>query len=229
MKNKSIFGIIVFYIIAIGLRYFTNETELLSQIDNPFLKIILQAIGPAIGALVAMKFFNLKFSMSLNGLYSKSLIPIIIFWILPILIISTKAYFINGNFAYSTVLAILVYGLLEEIGWRGFLQQQLKSLPKIISILTIATLWFIWHLNFEISIGNLLYFAILVLGSWGIGLLADKTKSLLAVASFHSLNNFYSEWNILNISIVGILVFVWILAIIYLTKLEKDNGSQQKI
>ena len=121
MKKKSIYGIIVFYTIAVGVRYLTNETELISGITNVFLKIIIQAIGPAVGALVALKIFNLKFSMSLKGFYPKTMIPLILFWILPVLIIAANAFFTKGNFAYLTVIAILTYGLLEEIGWRGFL------------------------------------------------------------------------------------------------------------
>lgn len=221
MNIKSILGVLVFFIIAIGLRFLTNETALLTNVDNPFFKIIFQAVGPAIGALVAVKAFNLKFNMSLKGLYNQATIPFIIFWILPLFIISTKAYFVTGHFAFITVFAVLVYGLLEEIGWRGFLYEQLKPLPKIINILVVAVLWFIWHLNFKMTLSNLFFFGILVLGSWGIGLVADKTKSLLAVASFHSLNNFYSEWNALNLVIIGGLIIAWILAVIYISKAEK--------
>ena len=123
------------------------------------------------------------------------------------------------------MIAILTYGLLEEIGWRGFLHQQLKSIPKIWNILIVAILWFVWHLNFEISISNFIFFIILVLGSWGIGVVADKTKSLLAVASFHSLNNFYSEWDIKNISIITLLIVIWVLAILYLKKMNKKRDQ----
>lgn len=227
MSRKSILGIITFFVTAIAFRYLTSKTDLiLTNINSEFLKIIVTAIGPTIGVLVAVKAFNLKFPMNLKGNYKKLLIPFLIFWIVPLIIITTKAYFLKGNFAITTVFAILVYGLLEEIGWRGFLYEQLKPLPKFINILIVTILWFIWHLNFELSISNLIFFLILLLGSWGIGLVADKTKSLLAAASFHSLNNFYSEWNTLNLLIIGTLVLIWILSIIYHTKrIELKNGS----
>ncbi len=226
MSRKSILGIIIFFIIVISLRYLTNKTDLIiTYINSKFLKIIITAIGPTIGVLVAVKIFNLKFPMSLKGNYKKIIIPFLLFWALPLIIITTKAYFLKGNFALTTVFAILVYGLLEEIGWRGFLYEQLKPLPKFANILIVAGLWFIWHLNFELSLSNLIFFLILLLGSWGIALVADKTKSLLAVASFHSLNNFYSEWNSINLLIIGTLVLIWILALIYHPKKELKNGS----
>lgn len=226
MSRKSILGIIIFFVIAISLRYLTNKTDLIiTYINSEFLKIIITAIGPTIGVLVAVKIFNLKFPMSLKGNYKKLLIPFLLFWALPLIIITTKAYFLKGNFALTTVFAILVYGLLEEIGWRGFLYEQLKPLPKFVNILIVAVLWFIWHLNFELSLSNLIFFLILLLGSWGIALVADKTKSLLAVASFHSLNNFYSEWNSINLLIIGTLVLIWILALVYHPKKELKNGS----
>ena len=222
IKFKSIIAIAVFYVIAITLRYLTNKTSILTGIENDFLKTILQGIAPAVGALVACVFFRIKMEMGLRGNFRNSTIPLLIYWIFPIFLIGTVAYFTNGTLPFVPIITILIYGLLEEIGWRGFLQQILEPLPKFAGILIIAVLWFIWHLNFEISISNLLFFGILLLGSWGIGLVADKTKSLLAVASFHSLNNFFTELNTQKIIILTILLTVWILSIIYRKKFEKS-------
>ena len=191
VKQKSIIAITVFYVIAVVLRYLTNKTSILSGIDNVFFKTILQGIGPAIGALIACALFRIKMEMGLKGNFKNYSIPILIYWIFPILLIGVTAYFTIGTFPFISILAILTYGLLEEIGWRGFLQQLLHPLPKFVGIFVITILWFVWHLNFELTSSNLFFFGILFLGSWAIGLVADKTKSLLAVASFHSLNNFF--------------------------------------
>ena len=58
--KKRIFAIILFYAIAVLIRYLTNKTGLLDHIENAFLKICLQGVGPTIGALLAIKFFCLK-------------------------------------------------------------------------------------------------------------------------------------------------------------------------
>jgi len=65
--SNKIYAIIVFYSIAITLRYLTNKTTILDNVDSSFLRIILQGIGPAIGALCALKLFGLKSSYSLSG------------------------------------------------------------------------------------------------------------------------------------------------------------------
>jgi membrane protease YdiL (CAAX protease family) len=219
VKNKTIYAIAVFYAIAIALRYLTNKTSVLSVVENSFIKIILQGIGPTIGVIVASLIFKIKFHpMTLKGNYKQILVPFSTYWFLPILLISAHAFLTKGSFPVLTVSMFFMYGLLEEIGWRGFLQQQLKGLPKIWNILIIGILWFIWHLNFEMTTMNLLFLGLLIFGSWGIGIVADKTNSLLAVSAFHTLNNIKTENNLI---IIGILVVIWILMIIYSERKKK--------
>jgi membrane protease YdiL (CAAX protease family) len=190
VKHKTIYAIAVFYAIAIALRYLTNKTSVLSGVDNSFIKIILQGIGPTIGVIVASLIFKMKFRpMTLKGNYKQILVPFSVYWLLPILLISAYAFLTKGSFPVLTVSMFFIYGLLEEIGWRGFLQQQLKGLPQIWNILIVGILWFIWHLNFEMTTMNLLFLGLLIFGGWGIGIVANKTNSLLAVSAFHSLNN----------------------------------------
>jgi len=158
MKAKvNYLAVLMFYIIAISLRYLTNKTPLLDGVSNAFLKIILQTAGPAIGALVAFSLFKIKPQLSLKGNYSTLSIPALLYWGLPIGLIVGVEYLAKGTVSFVAVSAILIYGLLEEIGWRGFLQQELKSLTPFFNILIVATLWFIWHLNFEMTSSNLMF------------------------------------------------------------------------
>ena len=222
--NRKIFvAISVFYVIAILLRYLTNKTQILSGLDNIFLKVILQGIGPAIGALVAFRLFQIRSVMTLKGDFKNFLVPLSIYWLLPIILIETVAYFSKETAPKIAIITILVYGLVEEIGWRGFLQQALISLPKFTRILIITTLWFIWHLNFDVSVSNLTFFLILLLGSWVLGFLAEKTNSLFCVSAIHSLNNFFSDLNLYKISILSALLIIWILSIVYRRKLGGDK------
>lgn len=192
MKNKiNYLAIIVFYAIAILCRYLTNKAGILDGIGNEYLKSILTGIGPTLGAVAVFFIFKIKPTMSIKGNYKNLTFPILMYWVFPIILISGVAYFTKGTIPWMIVLSILIYGLLEEIGWRGFLYQQLKELPLFTNILIVATLWFLWHLNFELTSSNLLFYGILILGSWGIGKVTDATNSLIAVSAFHSLNNFF--------------------------------------
>ncbi len=220
-KRTTVIAIVVFYVIAISMRYLTNKTTLFAGINSTFIAIVLQGVGPAIGTLAAIKLFHIRIKMSLKGNFANVLIPLTIYWLLPVILIGAVAYLAKGTFPLITIFIILIYGLLEEIGWRGFLQQLLAPLPKFVGILIITVLWFVWHLNFNLTSSNLIFFSILLLGSWGIGLVAEKTNSLLAVAAFHSLNNFFTELNLQKAVLLAILIVIWVLCIIYRHKLEK--------
>lgn len=215
MKTKiNYFAILTFYVIAILLRYLTNKTDLLNGVSSDFLKVILQGIGPAVGAVVAFSVFKIKPTLTLKGNYKKTLIPFLLYWGLPIALILGVEYCTKGTISFTAVTAILIYGLLEEIGWRGFLQQELKTLPAFLNIVIVAALWFIWHLNFDFTSANLLFLGILLLGTWGIGKVADNTHSLLAVAAIHSLNNFFQEMNTTKTMILVTLLSVWVIALV---------------
>jgi hypothetical protein len=52
----------------------------------------------------------------------------------------------------------------------------------------IGFLWYLWHLTFltKASLGdNLSFLEMMIFSSWGIGQVADVTKSILASACFH--------------------------------------------
>jgi len=239
VKNKF-FAIIVFYIIAISLRYLTNMTPILENIDSSFLKIVLQGIGPTVGALVALKIFGLKSSYSLSGKLKPLLLSIFVFIIIPVIgfaiigINESKSLTITSNaFIASAKLSFyfFIYAILEEIGWRAFLQEQLSSVNKYIKVLIVAFLWFVWHLNFALTLSNLAFLLILIFASWGIGKIGDITKSVLAVASFHA---FYNLFSIDNFPTKGkyIVLFtsatIWIFYIVFYDRVKSNFMNVKK-
>lgn len=225
-KRKVVLAIAVFYGIAILLRYLTNKTQILSGLDNTFLTVILQAIGPTIGALVAFRLFQIRSVMTLKGNFRNFFVPLFIYWLLPVILMETVAYFSTGTAPKIAVITILVYGLFEEIGWRGFLQQALVWLPKLVRISVITILWFFWHLNFDLSVSNMTFFLILLFGSWTLGFIAEKTNSLLVVSAIHSLNNFFSDLNAYKISVLALLLIIWVLSIVYRHKLGANRMNR---
>src|SRR5690554_7652512 len=65
------------------------------------------------------------------------------------------------------------------------LQFELNELNKLIKYLIITVLWFVCHLNFELSFNNLIFFLTLFAGSFGIGYVADKDRKSTRLNSSH--------------------------------------------
>ena len=120
---------------------------------------------------------------------------------------------------------------MEEWGWRGYLQEELKNLKIWLKYLIIGFVWYIWHLSFltEASVGdNLFFLAMMFFGSWGIGQVAEITKSILASACFHLIIQIMM-FNALikngidgteKLIILGVSVSLWFVII---KKWEKEN------
>ena len=142
--RKKIYAIVVFYIIAIVLRFITNKTSALDNMDSFFLKTVLQGIGPAIGAIVALKIFGLKSSYSLAGKLKPFLLSVFVFVAIPVIgftiigIDDSKGLVETSNIhiaAAKISLYYIIYAILEEIGWRAFLDDQLTFVNKYIKII----------------------------------------------------------------------------------------------
>ncbi|HAS34849.1 MAG TPA: CPBP family intramembrane metalloprotease [Flavobacteriales bacterium] len=154
--------------------------------------VLLEGSGVFIGALIALSFLKKerKVETSLFGSSkSKSLIMLVI----PVILISVigvdNQFEMDSHFyGLIAVLGTLVYCIMEEYGWRGYLQEELKSFNPRLKYLIVGTVWYLWHLSFltTTDIGdNLFFWLMMIFGSWGIGQVADSTKSILACACFH--------------------------------------------
>ena len=210
-QSKKIGSIVLYFIIAISLRYYVTVTKPNFLLElHPYLKALLWGIGPLIAGLVVVKFLKRPNFLKLFSLGFWQTIAIVA---LPMLLFSLVGLLETGTLylnAPKIVGVLILYALFEEYGWRGYLQSELSELKKIYKYLIITILWFIWHLNFELSLNNLLFFIILFVGSCGIGYLADRSKSLVICALFHSFNNIFQDNQLgaiqLNYTIIIIVI-----------------------
>ena len=226
IKRIPVAAIALFYLIAISVRYVTEYTSLAVHLGNQFYEI-LTGCGPAIGAIVASTVFGIKIAPTLKGNFKHILIPFSVYWLLPIALLSIYSYLTTKQVSVMLIFTILLYGLCEEIGWRGFLHQILKRLPRLINILLVTTLWYIWQLNFAFDAVHLFFSGILLVGSWGLGVVVDKTNSFLALAAFHSLNNFFPTLDVWRAIILLFLLIVWIATIIFLSRATKKIPARE--
>lgn len=117
---------------------------------------------------------------------------------------------------------LLVYTLLEEYGWRGYLQDALPFKSEWLKYSIIGLIWYVWHWSFvgsAISWNALLILGLMIFGALGIGRLADAKKSLLICAAFHAIGNIAMFSTFLQnqmplrerLILVGICVVAWVI------------------
>ena len=127
-------------------------------------------------------------------------------------------------------LQIRTNGLLEEYGWRGFLQYELRNLPVWQYVLIITVMWFLWHL--DLNLLNVSFFLLLLFASWGIGKVVSDTHSLLFCAAFHGIANFskrdlFSDTTF-TVAFVCVIVF-WIVMWYFVSISPKQQGRTHKV
>ncbi len=203
-------AIALFYVIAVLIRAIVLRNEDFGS--SPFsywLWAWAEGIGPCVGALVAILVFRRRFYCTLTG---KSLMKSVITVALPLVIC-----FLLDRGLSLTLLNLIFYSLLEEVGWRGYLQGELKDMNPPLRVFVIGTMWFLWHITVGLNLASLAFYGVLLFGSWGIGNIARDTRSLIACACFHTLFNFirFVQFTPVVIALyVG--VFVSLLAIWYM-------------
>ena len=246
MKKAAFSRIITFYLIAIIVSnvFRFDLLHLQGVIDSlPTWAMLiyspLQAIGIVLGALIAMRLLHKQTTLefSIFGTSKKwsvimSIIPVMLLTILGL----TNKQGTNSHYVgFIAGLSTFIYCYFEEIGWRGYLEQELKGISAFKRVLIIAGLWYLWHLYFLRNtdlVQNILFFGWLLLGSWGLGKIIQITKSIFAATCFHMVinillfNGFIKED--LNSSdkmiVLGVLIPVWILILIIWKKETTRRG-----
>lgn len=218
-------AIALFYLIAVLTRIIALKC--LEIGDSPFsfwLRVWAEGIGPCLGALAAVLVFKRSFYCTLTG---RSLMKSIATVALPFIV----CFLFDRSLSF-TLLGFISYSLLEEVGWRGYLQGELKDMNHTLRIFIITTMWFFWHITIGFNIESLAFYGVLFLGSWGIGNIARDTQSLMACACFHTLFNFSNYLQFTPVVIaLGIAVFAtWIVIWYYGKKqpheLKRLNNKQ---
>ncbi len=203
MKRKALIRIFVFYLLAISIsNIFRFHLLGLEKLEDGLPDAVvtlfgfLQSVGVFIGAILSLYWLRKerKTQYSIFGTSAKWSIIIIL---IPLILLTVtgveNSEGINIHFyGLISALSTLIYCYFEEIGWRGYLHDELGNLKEWKRILITGFLWYLWHLSFLHEPGilnNLIFFGILTLGSWGLAKVVEHSKSVLAAAGFHMLIN----------------------------------------
>ncbi len=242
-KNKQWIRLGVFLIIAILLsnifRFDLLNTKVILQnlpvwIELP-VQVFLEGSGVYIGALIGLYLLRKEretqislFGTSRSKALLMSAIPVVLLSIIGV----KNDYGIQENaYGLLAVVVSLVYCIMEEYGWRGYLQEELKDLQPLKRYLLIGFLWYVWHLSFLTTATvyeNLFFLLMLLFGSWGIGQVAASTQSILASACFHLVVQIMMFNSLIKngldgtqkVIVLGVSIALWI---IILSKWKKDH------
>lgn len=178
---------------------------------------IIGGLGPTIGALLSMNpgkdkfeyksFIKQIFRAKVNVLWYLFVIivPFVLFsisFVINIYTVRTGTQLFSKPIYYliPAIVSNILFGGLEEIGWRGVLLPQLmKKFPIIISTLFTSLIWSLWHLPLwfinSLPQQNMNPFIFIILGlcfSLILTVIYSKTKSIFLCIITHSLFNSYS-------------------------------------
>ena len=239
LSKKTVIRILLFFSISFITSFIFRYWILINykniSIFQSLLYGILSASGPFLAGLILMKKSNSE--MSLWGNFNSRIIltlfiPSIIFGFF-----GSKVILINQNISGIIIgLYISIYSLLEEYGWRGYLQSELRDIKPILIYFIVSFFWYLWHLTFlgqTSFINEIITFLILFASSIGIGVMADRSKSILYASYFHILGNicFLSSLLIENIDVKYrylTVILIIIINIIEFKRLKNKLKSEEK-
>jgi hypothetical protein len=199
------------------------------------LTVSLEGSGVFIGALIAIYLLRKRRKIEIS-FWGTSKSKALLMTIIPILLLAIfgvkNDYGLNSHiYGCIAIMGSLIYCIMEEFGWRGYLQEEFKGIKPIKRYLLIGFIWYLWHLSFLTGTTlyeNLFFLGMLILGSWGIGQVVELTKSVLASACFHLIINIMMFNSLIKngidgtqkLIILGVAVILWIFI---LGKWKKEN------
>lgn len=205
------------------------------------LTVFLEGSGVCIGALISIYFLSKQRGIEIS-LHGTSINKGLLMSIIPVLLLTIigikNEYGLNSHlYGFIAVFGSWIYCILEEFGWRGYLQEEFKNQKPFIRYLLIGFIWYFWHLTFlgNSTINeNIFFFIMMVLGSWGIGKIVELTKSIVASACFHLITQIMMFNSLIKngidltqkLFILGISVILWTFI---LKRWDKENKHKSRV
>jgi membrane protease YdiL (CAAX protease family) len=190
----------IYYAIAMGVsflaRFYWHSGDRADP-SNGALSLwwhLVSALGPFAGALLIWTLYRPAPRISFGGTWPAMGAAMLAVPMIVMAVLGVDNGFAMEPHLFGAYLGIWIatYALLEETGWRGYLQQEFRDRHALLRYSIVGLFWYAWHFSFlgggalASEAANLLF---IVLASIGIGFVADRTGSILAAASFHVIGN----------------------------------------
>jgi len=172
------------------------------------LKNTLLMWGPGIAALLCLRMFRGSHQRRIV-VFGSSRWRSLVFYFVPVFALAAvgvKSGELGQGTAHALVLLIGVIGLVnvlgEELGWRGFLQDALRPLPRTARYVLIGLMWTGWHFTnlFAHREGAALwtylawYVPSTIALSIVIGEASDRSRAVLVAVTLHAWMNLVLEF-----------------------------------
>ncbi len=169
-------------------------------------------------ALIAWLFYkksNVQQSITLLGYQPLKalLFPVVLLSAYSITGINNDNGIDKHSWAFLFCGLALLYNLMEEYAWRGYLVDAIGKLPYVLKSLISGITWAIWHLvvfkDFEQYGGFGMFLLFCIVFSYILTFAVQRTKSILVAASLHA---FIIQMNVSALICLGIflaLLFTW--------------------
>uniref|UniRef100_A0A486XQX1 CAAX amino terminal protease family family n=1 Tax=Rheinheimera sp. BAL341 TaxID=1708203 RepID=A0A486XQX1_9GAMM len=222
-----IFSCLISWPFMIWMQFFTDSWNSI-PLPSP-LKTTLFMWGPGISAILMFKFFSKENNLRRYDIFSGGFaVNFLIYYFPMILFVSI---FSNSLDCKQVIFFLTLYNLVsffnvlgEELGWRGYLQPNLSSIPTIKRFLIIGIMWEMWHIPMRVGAlhngANVLYITLFSIGSlliaYLIGIFVEKTKSVSIAVSLHvSFNSLFQLSGISKIPQAELVPFFILVLIFY--------------
>lgn len=221
IKSTPWKSILLFYGIVLlgtyGVRKLPNVLQLaLTQITNIHFSFNYNhGIFIAIAAWLFYKKSKVPQTITLlgNQPLKALLYPVILLTAYTITGVSNDNGIGRHSWAFLFCSLALIYNLMEEYAWRGYLLDAVGQLPYVLKSLTTGIFWAIWHLvvfkDFDQYGGFGMFLLFCIVFSFILTFAVQRTKSILVAASIHA---FIIQINISALICLGIflaLLFTW--------------------
>ncbi|MDQ3482392.1 MAG: CPBP family intramembrane metalloprotease [Pseudomonadota bacterium] len=164
-----------------------------------FLKTLSYMGGPAIAAAICLLLFRRSHDRTIT-LAGSSAVRSAAFYLIPIIALALvyAPEVVAARGAPALILSLIAGSFIlilgEELGWRGFLQDALRRLPKLSRYALIGVMWELWHFTNRTHEGPLvgaairvlIWMVILFILSWIIGEAVERSKSVVVAVTLHA-------------------------------------------
>ena len=198
-------GIGIFIVLAVSIslpfRWDLPGMSFLSTtvLGVPVWRALLEGSGPIVATLIATRGFRRHWrpitfaGSSLPHAAAMLAVPCLAFVLIGI---PNDDGISPRLFGLVLGMTTVAYCVFEETGWRGYLQNALRSIPPVRRYTVIGMAWYAWHLPFLAENATLgsqaVFLAVLIGASFLLGRLADEMHSVFLAAAFHLVVNLLS-------------------------------------